>query len=160
MDHDGSHAPPPLPGDVPPGAHEPAAWRVTFEYDGDQIRIVAQHQVAMVAPPDDAESLARGRAGYWVEVRDARGRPLYQQVITRPIQHDYEVFSPDPDEALRRVAATEPGGVFQAVVPDLANGHEIVLFGRMSAHELASRAPRQLVKARLRETPPPGGRVG
>jgi len=132
---------------------------VTFEYEGEHVRIAAIQRVVMVAAPDDTESLARGRAGYWVEVRDTHGRSIYQQVLAKPIQQDYEVFSPDPSERPRHVAATDVRGVFQAVVPDLPDALEVVLYGRPSPDELATRNPRQLVKSRLRESPPPSGAV-
>jgi hypothetical protein len=135
----------------------PRAWRVTFEYDAEEVRIVAQQRVAMVAPPDDADLLERGDAGYWVEVRDAEGQTLYRQVLATPLQHEYEVFSPDPAEGIRRVAAEQPAGVFQAVVPDVEGAHEIVLRGRPSPDEVERRAPKQLVKARLRERRYPEG---
>jgi hypothetical protein len=154
-DRDGRKAPPDAP-ERTRDAVAPAAWRITLEYAGDRISVVAQQRVAMVAPPDDAELLERGRAGYWVEIRDARGRTLYQQVLSRPIRHDYEVFSPEPGVPPQRVAAQELRGVFQVVVPDVKAGHEIVLFGRPTLDELQTRPPRQLVKATLRETPPGG----
>ncbi len=143
----------PGPGD----GSGPGAWRVTFEYDAAGVRIVAQQRVTMVAPPDDAELVERGDAGYWVEVRDANGETLYRQVLSTPLRHEYEVFSPDPAEGIRRVAAEDPAGVFQAVVPDVEGAHEIVLRGRPSPDEVAVRAPKQLVKARLRERDYPEG---
>lgn len=158
MDYDGNVAPPPDAA-VPEPDPLPAAWRLTFEYEGNAVRIVMQQRVAMLAPPDDAALLERGRAGYWIEVRDGRGQVLYQQVLHAPIQHEYEVFSPDSAEPPRRVEATEPKGVFQVVVPDVPGGRQIVLHGRVSARDLATRAPRQLVKATLRETPPRAGRT-
>lgn len=145
--------------DRPPGTDGagPSSWRVTFEYDAQGVRIVAQQRVAMLAPPDDAELVERGDAGYWVEVRDAEGRTLYRQVLATPLQHEYEVFSPEPGEGIRRVAAEEPAGVFQAVVPDIEGAHEIVLRGRPRPEEVATRSPRQLVKGRLRERDYPEG---
>lgn len=142
--------------ETPAGEPEVAAWRITFEYEGEQTRIVAQQRVRMLAPPDDAELLARGAAGYWVEVRDADGRILYRQVLHAPIQHDYEVFSPEPGALPRHVTAVEPKGVFQVVVPDLPEGHEILLHGRPSPSEVATQAARRLSRARLREMGPGG----
>jgi hypothetical protein len=158
MVDDGRPAPPVPPTDGR-GEAAPAAWRVTFEYAGDQVTIVAQQRLAMVAPPDDSALLERGTAGYWVEVRDADSRPLYRQVLSRPIRQDYEVFSPEPGASPQRVAAEEIRGVFQAVVPDLPGARDIVLYGRPTVEELQRRAPRQLVKARLHD-PRDRGRGG
>lgn len=154
----------------PPGPNAPrpqegndatrGAWRLTFEYRDDTVRLVAQQRVAMLAPPDDSEALERGRAGYWVEVRDQHDRPLYSQVLHDPIQTDYEVFSPEPGAIPQRVEAPEIKGVFQAVVPDLPEAIDVVLHGRANRRELADQAAQPLVRAALRETPPPkaGGR--
>lgn len=140
----------------PPAEPEVSAWRVTFEYEGGETRVVAQQRVQMLAPPDDAELLARGTAGYWVEVRDSEGRTLYRQVLHTPIRDEHEVFSPEPGVSPRHVTAVEPKGVFQVVVPDLPEGHEILLHGRSSTKEVATRAARRLAKARLREMRPGG----
>lgn len=153
MANDGRPAPPQPAG----GGGPPAAWRLTFEYDGASVRLVAQQRVAMLAPPDDSEFVERGQAGYWIEVRDSRGRSLYNQILHDPIQQDYEVHSPEPGTTPTRVPVQHPKGVFQAVVPQLRGGTEIVLHGRGSRLELAERKAKQLVKATLRETPPPGG---
>lgn len=126
----------------------PRAWRLTFEYHDDKVRLVARQPVTMVSPPDDAELLERGKAGFWVELRDAKGRPLYRQVLHDPIQTDYEVFS--PGESPTRVAAPEVKGVFQAVVPDLPDASDVVLHGSASRLELADQSGKQLLKAGLR----------
>jgi hypothetical protein len=155
MDHDGNHAPPDA---APPGGEPtPAAWRLTFEFEDDKVRVVAQQRVAMMAPPDDTELLEGARAGYWAEVRDADGEILYRQVLHAPIQHQYEVHSPEPGEPSHHVDAPRPKGVFQVVVPDLPAGREVVIYGRASVEELAERSAKQLAKAVLRETPRAGG---
>jgi hypothetical protein len=135
----------------------PSAWRITFEYDASGVRVVALQRVAMIAPPDDSDLVERGEAGYWVELRNADLETIYCQVLGTPLQQEYEVFSPDPSVGIQRVEAEEPAGIFQAVVPDLEDAHEIVLRGRPSPHEIATRASKQLVKARLRERPYPEG---
>jgi hypothetical protein len=154
--HDGDAAPPRADGGdngEPPGW----SWRLTFEYDADRVRIVARQHVAMLAPPDDSELIGSAKAGYWVELRDAKGRSIYRQIVHDPIQHDFEVFSPEPGTSPTRVEAPQPKGVFQAVVPDLPGATEVVLYGRGSRLELAEKSAKQLVKAPLREPSPPGG---
>jgi hypothetical protein len=135
---------------------EPSAWRITFEYDRDTTRVLSQERVAMLAPPDDAALLRQGEAGYWVEIRDAANKVVYRQVLHEPIRTDEEVFPEDPSNPIRRAPVAHPQGVFEVVVPDLARGHTLVLHGRASPAELRERGPRQLVRARLREVPPPG----
>lgn len=108
---------------------EPAAWRLTFEYEGDSVRLVGRQPVSMLAPVDDAELLARGQEGYWIEVRDEGGRPLYQQVLHQPLQTHYEVFSPEPGVRPHLVPNPDVRGAFSAVVPDLPDGAVVVVQG-------------------------------
>ena len=126
-----------------------AAWRLTFEYDGDDVRVVSQEHVEMLAPPDDEELLSHGDAGYWVEVRDDDGSVLYRQVVHDPIRTDAEVFPEDPSQPIERVQLDRPKGVFQVVVPDLPAGSEAVLQGQASRQELREKGAKPLVTTRL-----------
>lgn len=134
----------------------PGAWRVTFAYDGDRVRIAGRQRVATVPPPDDADAIGEGAAGFWVELRDRDGRRLYAQVIANPLPDEPEVFSSDPGERLHRVHAAAASGAFQVLVPDHPDGHEIVLHGRPTSAEVAQRGSRQLVRGVLREQEPEG----
>jgi hypothetical protein len=127
----------------------PAAWRLTFQYEGEDVHVVSQERVEMLAPPDDEELLRQGDAGYWVEVRDDHGSVLYRQVVHDPIRTDLEVFPEDPSQPIERVEVERPQGVFQVVVPDLPDGSEAVLQGQTSRQELRSQAARPLVATRL-----------
>ena len=138
-----------------PAPGKPSAWRLTFEYDGDEVRVVGRQRVAMLAPPDDSELLEPGQAGYWVEVRDKRNQVLYRHVLHDPLQTDMEVFPVDPSQPIERVPVQQPKGVFQVVVPDLPGGKQAILHGRASRQEIQERRTKQLVKSPLREKAPP-----
>lgn len=164
MPSDDDGGPPPgLPRDAA-ASPEPSAWRLTFTYDGSDIRLVAQQRVAMIAPPDDSERTYAARAGTWVEVRDTSGHGLYRQVLADPVRHGYEAHSPDPDESPHQVQPEAPAGVFQVVVPDLEGAQDVVLHrlddsalaaGASRPRKAADRAlARPVVTARLQETPP------
>jgi hypothetical protein len=102
------------------------AYRVTFEYDGDQVRKVAQQRVAMTAPP--SHDLASGdEVGFWYELRDASNNPVYRRVVQNPMQGTVEVFSQDGGIVRRPVQ--DPRGVFQVVVPEIADASNLVLIG-------------------------------
>ena len=135
--------------DLPPTA----AWRITFEYDGDDVRVVSQERVEMLAPPDDEDLLSLGEAGYWVEVRGDDDSVLYRQVVHDPIKTDAEVFPEDPSQPIERVQLDRPQGVFQVVVPDLPGGNHAVLKGRASRQELREKPARQLARTPLRDLP-------
>jgi hypothetical protein len=132
------------------------AWRVTFAYDGERVRVVGKQRVATRPPPDDTEAISDDASGYWIEVRDRSGRSLHRQVIANPLSDQLEVFSADPNQPLHHVVAPEPSGVFQVLVPDDPAGHEIVFHGRAATPEVHARSSRQLVRAVLREQEPEG----
>jgi hypothetical protein len=113
----------------PPAHAENHAWRLTFDYDGDQVTLVGQEQVAMLAPPDDSEHAERAETGYHVELRDEAGRPIYRRRLHAPLADSYEVFSPEPGARIRRVPMGQARGRFTAVVPDVAGGRTVVLVG-------------------------------
>ena len=142
------------PRGIPPverSGDEPAAWRLTFEYDTRGVRLVAQQRVAMLAPADDSDLTYAARSGYWVELRDATGHGLYRQVLANPIRTHFEVHSPAPDEVPGRVAAPAAiaGGVFQVVVPDLPDAVDVVL------HGTAAPGPARTLRSRTTETAQP-----
>ncbi len=128
-----------------------ASWRVTFAYDGDRVRVIGKQRVDTLSPPDDSDAIADAAAGYWVEVRTAEGESLHRQVLANPLNDQMEVYSPDPTQSLHRIEASKPSGVFQVLVPDDPNGHDIVLHGRLSSAEMNERTSRQLVRSVLRE---------
>lgn len=130
MSDDNDAGPPPEPTADRPRPEVPAhAWRLTFEYEGDEVRLVGRQRVEMLAPVDDAPLLERGQDGYWIELRDESDGSVYRQVLHEPIATQYEVFSPEPGALPHHVAAPEVRGMFQAVVPDLPQGRSIALHG-------------------------------
>lgn len=143
---------------------EPSAWRLTFTYEGSDIRLVAQQRVAMIAPPDDSDRTYAARAGTWVEVRDSTGHGLYRQILVDPVRQGYEAHSPDPARGSYQVEPEDPSGAFQVVVPDLPDGHDVVLHrlddeavapGATRPRKAADRAvARPVLTALLEETPP------
>jgi hypothetical protein len=105
-------------------ASPPFAYRVIFEYEGNEIRKVSQQRVAMTAPPSHSLS-AGNEVGFWYELHDASDRPLYRRVMQSPILTSVEVFS--PDGSITRHPVTNPRGAFQVIVPDLPHAVNLVL---------------------------------
>ncbi len=157
-DHDAGPPGGSLPVEQP--ADAPAAWRLTFQYEGTDIRLVAQHRVAMIAPPDDSARTYAARAGTWVEVRDAAGHGLYRQILADPVRHGYEAHSSDPSEGSRHAEPEAPSGVFQVVVPDLPGGHDIVLHRLDNAAMAAEDAAQPALKDRSVASPALSARLG
>jgi hypothetical protein len=127
------------------------AWRVTFSYDGNRVRVIGKQRIDTIAPPDDSESITDDASGFWIEVRDSEGRSLHRQSLANPLNDQLEVFSPDPSLPLHRIDAPTHATVFQVLVPDEPAGHDVVLHGRSSSEEVNERSSRQLVRSLLRD---------
>jgi hypothetical protein len=103
----------------------PRAVRLTFTYEGDEVRLASRQPVEMIAPPGD--ELSGREQGFWIEVRDGKDDTLHRLVMEDPLSRDVEVFSPDPERSVYRAPVEEPSGIFVVVVPDLEEADHVAL---------------------------------
>jgi hypothetical protein len=106
---------------------DPASLRLIFEYDGDQVNLVSRQPVDMVAPSSEPLEDFSDRRGSWVELLAPDGAALHRQVLHDPIRTSSEVFGPESEGGLRRVARTRRRGAFTVVVPDLARAEQVAV---------------------------------
>jgi hypothetical protein len=113
-----------------------SAFRLQFAVDWPRIRLVGRQTLEMRAPPPDvilseerAPRLARKPvlSGYWIELRDGRGRPLYRRVLYDPLGTSLE--APTEDGSWTRVTVEQPSNLFSVVVPNLPNARSVALVG-------------------------------
>lgn len=110
-----------------PAAKLPKAVRLTFSYEGDQVKLISQRPVEMKAPASDPVKGYGRHKGFWAELKNKEDRTLYRQVMHNPTRNDAEVFSDDPEEGISREPAPKRKGVFVVVVPDSDQGQEVIL---------------------------------
>jgi hypothetical protein len=130
-------------------------YRLTFGYDRDRVELLDRQRVDMVAPPGEPEPVPRRAAGFWVELRDQRGRRLYQRVVHQPLRFEVEIFPERRGDAITRRAVDHPRGTFSLLVPDLPDAETVVLFSSPLEPEKSGEAARELLSVELR-----GGRPG
>jgi hypothetical protein len=130
------------------------ALRLTFEYAGSEVRLVSRQRVAMLVPPPDPAGAEEEQAGFWYEVQDAQGRPIYRRRAPNPVRTDVEVFSPDPNEPFTHVEMPEPRGVFTLLVPDLEGARTLALVGGPPGPEQGVRAAQEIARFDLTEELP------
>src|ERR1700685_2704019 len=117
----GSGAEPAKPGPV---------MRLTFEYDGNGIRLISRQQVQMILPPSHPLDQPAEAGGFHVLVRNAQDQLLLPHVRTSALKHDTEVFSaPGGDRTIERVAAARPKGTFVVLVPELPGAKTLEFVG-------------------------------
>jgi hypothetical protein len=108
----------------------PAAVRLLFSYEGDDIRLISRQRVNVVTPPGEPlEESLEGKSGFWVEVRDQAGRALRRQLMHDPIRHDAEVFSEDPERSVARIPIERSSGVFAVLIPEIEGADHVALIG-------------------------------
>ena len=50
---------------------EPISLRITFLYEGSNVRMISRQKVKMTPFPSDPARDAKGQAGFWYELKDA-----------------------------------------------------------------------------------------
>ncbi len=142
-------------------SNPPQALRLTFAWQGAQVRLVGSERVAMIAPGSLTTPPEPGQTGYWFEVHDATGRVIYRRPLHKPIRTDVEAFSPDTQPSIARVPVATSEGRFTLLIPDTADGQTFALHGPSDparADEPAGELLRLDVDALRRFKPPRGTR--
>jgi hypothetical protein len=101
--------------------------RLTFSYDGDDVKLVSQQRTEMIVPPSDALRGYTKHKGFWAELKNDNDKTLYRTVLHNPTRNDAEVFPETPGESISREPAPKRKGVFVVVVPDTDKGEEVLL---------------------------------
>jgi hypothetical protein len=116
--------------------------RLTFTYEGDQVRLISEQHVTMILPPSQTADELERQAGFRIVLRDDRGQPAYARALPNPFRFDREVFDRDPNRSIRMEANPNPRGTFVILVPALENATRLEFFGhplRPKAHLEATR---------------------
>jgi hypothetical protein len=105
------------------------ATRFIFEYDGDQIRLVAQKDVEMEIPAPPAR--AATAPGHYVDARDAGEQTLARAAAPGAFADSAEVFPEDHAEPITRIDVPRRGA-FTVTLPALddADHLTVVRIGR------------------------------
>ena len=104
------------------------AMRLTFSYDGDNVKLLSQKRIEMIVPPSDGmKGYATRQKGFWAEVRSGSDKTLYRTVMHNPTKNDAEVFPESPGGPISREPAPKRKGVFVVVVPDVDKGEDVIL---------------------------------
>lgn len=105
--------------------------RLTFSYDGADIRLTGRRSVNMIPPTPNVPLPDTSQTGFWYVVQDAREEVFYYRVIGNPMALGHEVFS--PDGSFTNVPRAKQSGTFEILVPDTPEAESLSLF---SSHPL------------------------
>jgi hypothetical protein len=140
---------------VAPSAGSPTAVRLTFSYQGDQVKLVSQEPVEMTVPPSDSLKGYEQHKGFWAELKSDQDKTLFRRVLHNPTRNDAEVFSDDPEQSISRAPAPNRKGVFVVVIPHTEKGRDVTLSRSTGNPDLeAAGAPRGMASIRSLATGP------
>jgi len=129
--------------------------RLTFSYQGDQVKLVSQQPVEMTVPPSDPLKGYEEHKGFWAELKSDQDKTLFRRVLHNPTRNDAEVFSDDPEQSISREPAPKRKGVFVVVVPHTEKGHEVTLSRSTGQPDIeAEGAPKGMAAMRSLATGP------
>ena len=135
-----------------PTKQQNRSLRLTFSYEGSDVRLVSKQNIEMLSPPSDPIRAQEEQAGFWYELRDAEGRTLYRRVIQNPIKFAFEVRS-DPERPLAWQKMSEPRGDFVLLMPELEQGKTLVLFSSPLEPEGDLGPAKELTRFNLEQVP-------
>lgn len=126
--------------------NRPGALRLTFAYEGRRVELINVQPVDTVAP--EAPPSERGRAGFWLEITERGGAPLFRRVLSEPLRRSVELLSEDPERPFERATIEDPSGQFQVMVPAVEEG-EVALFHSEPERGPGTRGRRELARFKL-----------
>ncbi|MGI8837918.1 MAG: hypothetical protein ACR2H4_14960 [Pyrinomonadaceae bacterium] len=153
-------------GAIKPSAESPRAVRLTFSYQGDQVKLISQQPVEMTVPPSDPVKGYEQQKGFWAEVKSDQDKTLFRRVLHNPTRNDAEVFTDDPEQSIARAPAPKRKGVFTVVVPKTDKGQDVTLSrsagqpdvepegalrGRMALRSLATGPATEIARFKLKK---------
>ena len=131
--------------DAPPGEDE-RALRLIFTFRGEHVELLEAQRVAMFIPVAHPPEDPGPRSGFWVELRDHSGAPVFLEVMHHPMASDWEVFPADPAGEIVRQPVQERSGAFTVVVPEREDAVDLVLMGSRPAVELRNQAATEVAR--------------
>lgn len=135
------------------------AMRLTFSYDGDDVKLLSQERTEMTVPPSDEVRGYAKHKGFWAELKSGSDKTLYRTVMHNPTKNDAEVFPESPGGVISREPAPKRKGVFVVVVPDTDKGEEVILSRSapdtegptMGISALASEPAEEILRVKLKK---------
>lgn len=112
------------------------AFRLIFEAQGNEIRLVRRERVDMLAPATTTDPAER-RAGIYAEVLNDRKETLYQTNLSPQLDAGVEVFAPSGE--VQRVDAPERRRIVMVVVPETPEAESLVVVKRASPFAASER---------------------
>jgi hypothetical protein len=128
------------------------ALRLTFNYEGSDVKLVSTQSVDMILPPSHPLEAKAEQSGFWITLSNSDGKAVYRRILHNPISYHREVFSNDPaDPSVQQVPVAKPKGTFVILVPDLADARTLQLFSYPEGRAGRGLAARELARFAIKQ---------
>lgn len=130
------------------------SYRIVLAYEGEKLVLRSVKEIAMRAPASEPIDDQHSRTGRFVELRSAKGRPVYRRHVSAAVPRTIEYPTGDPVQPFGRTRPPR-GAVFSVVVPATSDARTAALVdvegkARAGAREAFSApAPRDLLIVEL-----------
>jgi hypothetical protein len=121
----------------PPARVNPRSLRLTFQFEGDRIALSNVERLPMISPPQPGDAPEAGKhAGEWMLLCDRSGRTLAWRLLHDPLRTRVEVH--DPERGPSIVVGPPSSGMFEVLLPDVAEAELAELYLGSPARKVAS----------------------
>jgi hypothetical protein len=101
------------------------AVRFIFEYEGDQVRLVAQQAVEMVVIETSAASV--DAPGFYLDARDTGDKTLARVAAPGAFSRSAEVFPERHEEPIARIDVPAQRGAFTVTLPTVEQADHVTV---------------------------------
>ncbi|MBW3535543.1 MAG: hypothetical protein KY453_10065, partial [Gemmatimonadetes bacterium] len=105
----------------------PTALRLTFRYEGIDVRLEHVASVTVTLPPS-APDLQGPQRGSWLELRGPGDEVLYRQLLPHLFGETAEVSTDDVRRPVAQARVPTRSGVFSVLVPGNPDARRVALF--------------------------------
>ena len=134
------------------GKQKNRALRLTFSYVGSGVQLIARQSLEMTPLPSDPLNAREGETGFWYEIRDANGHPIYRRITENPLRFAVEIRTDDPSQPLTWQKVSQPQGQFLLLLPDLDQAQTLVLFSSPPEPEGGTKPSQEIARFDLRQS--------
>ena len=136
----------------PPTTTTKSVLRLNFSFQQANVTLVSHDRYLKVPPKSLPLSDSLVAVGFWYELRDSTGTPLFRRTARNPLRDRVEVLT---DSGRVWLPLPNPSGFFSLVVPDLPEAMTAHVFARTHTHPVVPTAVATVLLDSLVAPPPP-----
>lgn len=122
--------------------------RLFFSYKDGEIKPISKKNLKMISPSSDPFDVGI-KSGFRYELRDQNGNLLYLRMIGNPVKLDYEVFTEERENPIKREKIDNPMGTFDLLIPNIPEAKKLTLYSSPLKFELQNNEMKSILEIEL-----------